>query len=182
MSFRPASRASVTIPLVALVLSACGADGSPPASTGSSSTGSSSTDPTPTQTTSSSPTPPTDGQEDQMQLEITIGDQQFTADLRDSAANRDLLAQLPVTLEMSDHGGVEKTGRLPSRLSLDGQPSGADPDVGDVGYYAPGNDLVLYYGDQSYYEGIVVLGRLQGDAAERIADMDGTVRVQVEGR
>ncbi|WP_082533677.1 cyclophilin-like fold protein [Marmoricola sp. Leaf446] len=117
-----------------------------------------------------------------MQLEITIGDQQFTADLRDSAANRDLLAQLPVTLEMSDHGGVEKTGRLPSRLSLDGQPSGADPDVGDVGYYAPGNDLVLYYGDQSYYEGIVVLGRLQGDAAERIADMDGTVRVQVEGR
>lgn len=117
-----------------------------------------------------------------MQLEITIGDQQFTADLRDSAANRDLLAQLPVTLEMSDHGGVEKTGRLPSALSLDGQPSGADPDVGDVGYYAPGNDLVVYYGDQSYYEGIVVLGRLQGDAAERIADMDGTVRVQVQGR
>ena len=117
-----------------------------------------------------------------MQLRITIGDQQLIADLRDSAANRDLLAQPPVTLQMSDHGGVEKTGRLPSPLSLEGQPSGADPDVGDVGYYAPGNDLVLYYGDQSYYEGIVVLGRLRGDAAERIAAMDGTVRVQVDGR
>ncbi len=115
-----------------------------------------------------------------MQLEITIGDQTFTADLRDSAANRDLVAQLPVTLQMRDHGGVEKTGRLPSPLSLDGQPSGADPDVGDVGYYAPGNDLVLYYGDQSYYDGIVVLGRLRGDAASRIADLGGTVQVKVE--
>ena len=71
---------------------------------------------------------------------------------------------------MIDHGGVEKTGPLRSPLSLDGQPAGADPDVGDVGYYAPGNDLVLYYGDQSYYHGIVILGHLDGDAAERIAD------------
>lgn len=81
---------------------------------------------------------------------------------------------------MSDHGGVEKTGRLPSPLSLDGQPAGADPDVGDVGYYAPGNDLVLYYGDQSYYDGIVVLGRLHADAAERIATMDGSITVQLQ--
>ena len=55
---------------------------------------------------------------------------------------------------------VEETGPLRSPLSLEGQPAGADPDVGDLGYYAPGNDLVLYYGDQSYYAGIVVLGRL----------------------
>ena len=37
--------------------------------------------------------------------------------------------------------------------------------MGDLGYYAPGNDLVLYYGDQSYFPGIVILGRLDGDAA-----------------
>ena len=60
---------------------------------------------------------------------------------------------------MVDHGGVEKTGPLPGPLSLEGQPEGADPDVGDLGYYAPGNDLVLYYGDQSYFPGIVVLGQ-----------------------
>ncbi|MEU4390200.1 cyclophilin-like fold protein [Kribbella sp. NPDC023855] len=55
-----------------------------------------------------------------------------------------------------------------------------DPEVGDIGYYAPGNDLVLYYGNQSYYDGIVVVGRLQGDAAQRIADLDGSVEVQVQ--
>ena len=115
-----------------------------------------------------------------MKIEITIEDQRFHATLGDSAASRDLLAQLPQTVEMTDHGGVEKTGPLRSTLSLEGQPPGADPGVGDVGYYAPGRDLVLYYGDQSYYEGIVVLGHLEGDAAERIAQMNGDVTVSVD--
>ena len=115
-----------------------------------------------------------------MEMRISIDDQRFEATLEESAAARDLLAQLPASIEMSDHGGVEKTGRLPSSLSLDGQPEGADPDIGDVGYYAPGNDVVLYYGDQSYYPGIVVLGRLKGDAAARIAELDGSVTAVIE--
>jgi hypothetical protein len=121
-------------------------------------------------------------EEDRMNIQITIDDQSFGATLRDSPAGQDLLAQLPLTVEMVDHGGVEKTGPLPGPLSLDGQPEGADPDVGDVGYYAPGNDLVLYYGDQSYFPGIVVLGRMSSDAAERIAGMDGSVTATVEAR
>ena len=115
-----------------------------------------------------------------MTIHITIGGQHFQAALDDSAATRDLVAQLPLTVEMSDHGGVEKTGPLPAPLSLEGQPPGADPDVGDVGYYAPGNDLVLYYGDQSYYDGIVILGRMPDDAAARIAAMDGSITVQLQ--
>ena len=59
------------------------------------------------------------------------------ATLTDSAAAGTCIAQLPVTVDMVDHGSVEKTGPLPSPLSLDGQPDGADPDVGDLGYYAP---------------------------------------------
>jgi hypothetical protein len=119
-------------------------------------------------------------EEEQMRVRITIGDQRFSAQLDDSAASRDLDALLPLTVKMTDHGGVEKTGRLPGALSLDGQPAGADPDVGDVGYYAPGNELVLYYGDMSYYDGIVVLGHLADDAAERIAAMEGPVTATVE--
>jgi hypothetical protein len=119
---------------------------------------------------------------DQMRIQIAIDDQSFTATIFDSAAGRDLIAQLPLTVDMIDHGRVEKTGPLPSPLSLDGQPDGADPEVGDVGYYAPGNDLVLYYGDQSYYPGIVIIGRLDGDAASRIADLDGAVTATVEPR
>ncbi|WP_432936486.1 cyclophilin-like fold protein [Kribbella sp. CA-253562] len=119
-------------------------------------------------------------QENGMRLTLTIGDQQFQATLDDSAAARDLAAQLPLTVEMRDHGSVEKTGPLPSPLSLDGQPAGADPSIGDVGYYAPFNNLVLYYGNQSYHDGIVVLGRLDGDAAQRIAAIDGSLEVRLQ--
>ena len=72
-----------------------------------------------------------------MRIDITIEGQRFEATLDDSAASRDLLAQLPQTVKMRDHGGVEKTGPLRSALSLEGQPSGADPSVGDVGYLRP---------------------------------------------
>jgi hypothetical protein len=123
---------------------------------------------------------PGKSQDDATSIQIAIDGRRFLATLDDSAAARDLLAQLPTTIDMRDHGGVEKTGPLPSPLSVDGQPEGADPDVGDVGYYAPGNDLVLYYGDQSYYRGIVVLGRLKGDAAARIAELDGSVTAVIE--
>jgi len=116
-----------------------------------------------------------------MKIQISIGEQRFTATLSESAAARDLLVQLPVTIEMADHGGVEKTGPLPAPLSLQDQPDGADPDPGDLGYYAPGNDLVLYYGDQSFFPGIVILGQLDGDAAQRISELEGPVTATVEG-
>jgi hypothetical protein len=115
-----------------------------------------------------------------MRIAITIGGQTFHATLTYSQANHDLIEQLPQALEMRDHGGVEKTGRLRAPLSLQGQPRGADPAIGDVGYYAPGQDLVLYYGDQSYYDGIVVLGHMDDGAAERLARIAGSVTAHVE--
>jgi hypothetical protein len=50
-----------------------------------------------------------------MKIQITIGDERFQATIFDSAAGHDLIAQLPLTIEMTDHGSVEKTGPLPAR-------------------------------------------------------------------
>jgi hypothetical protein len=136
---------------------------------------------TPPSPTSGQPSDQASDQEDPVNIQITI-EQKFDATLTDTAAARDLVAQLPVTLDIVDHGGLEKTGPLPGPLSLEGQPQGADPDPGDLGYYAPGNDLVLYYGDQSYSPGIVILGRLDSDAAEQIAGMDGPVTATAQAR
>jgi hypothetical protein len=168
----PASRAAVYAALLtvaALTVASCGDNGEP----GDTRGGTLSTSPSPGRTDSSP-------QEEQMKIQITIGNQRLQATIFDSAAGRDLIAQLPLTIDMIDHGSVEKTGPLPAPLSLDGQPDGADPNVGDVGYYVPGNDLVFYYGDQSYYPGIVIIGRLDGDAADRIADMNGAITATVE--
>ena len=171
-----------TLALTALLAAGCGDSSAPrddPGTLGRESTASSAPGP---DTLRSRASDQANNQEDPVNIQITIGDQTFEATLTDTAAARDLIAQLPVTVDMIDHGGVEKTGPLPAPLSLEGQPEGADPDVGDLGYYAPGNDLVLYYGDQSYFPGIVILGRLDGDAAEQIAGMDGPVTATVEAR
>jgi hypothetical protein len=168
-ALRPAVCAAL-LTVAGLTVAGCGDDGQ----SGDTRGGIPSTSPSPSRIDSSP------RQEELVKIQITIGDQRLRATISGSAAGRDLIAQLPLTVDMVDHGSVEKTGPLPSPLSLAGQPDGADPDIGDVGYYAPGNDLVLYYGDQSYYRGIVIIGRLDGDAASRIAALDGAVTATVE--
>jgi hypothetical protein len=171
----PAPRAAVCAALLTIAvptLAGCGGPGrSEDTRVGASATGQATIQPS----GDAAPRP-----EEQMKISITVGDERYQATILDSAAGRDLVAQLPLTIAMTDHGSVEKTGPLPLPLSLDGQPDGADPDIGDVGYYAPGNDLVLYYGDQSYYPGIVIIGRLDGDAAGRIAAVEGAITATVD--
>ena len=96
---------------------------------------------------------------DETPIKITIADTVITGRLADNTTARDLAAQLPLTLTFKDFNHVEKIATLPRRLSMDGAPVGADPDIGDIGYYAPSGDLVFYYGDVGYWNGIVRIGR-----------------------
>ncbi|MDO9408661.1 cyclophilin-like fold protein [Patulibacter sp.] len=110
---------------------------------------------------------------------ITVDGSEFVGRLDDNATARGLAALLPQTVTMSDHDGAEKTGGLSRPLSTEGAPDGHDPRAGDIGYYAPGGDLVLYYDDAApYFDGIVRIGRFSGDlgALRRAPD----VRVRVE--
>lgn len=97
-------------------------------------------------------------------IRITVGDQTFIAQLADNPTARDLVDQIPLTLQFRDFNGVEKIAKLPRPLTMEGVPAGADPEINDIGYYAPSGDLVLYYGDVGYFNGIVRIGRL--DAAD----------------
>lgn len=64
------------------------------------------------------------------------------------------------TMTIRDFGGQEKAAKLPRALTTEGVPAGADPEVGDIGYYAPDNVLVLYNTDVGFYDGIIRLGRI----------------------
>jgi hypothetical protein len=50
-------------------------------------------------------------------------------------------------LPFRDLNRVEKIAKLARPLTTDGVPEGGDPEIADIGYYAPSQDLVLYYGD-----------------------------------
>jgi hypothetical protein len=93
--------------------------------------------PTPSEATS---TPPSVAGE--TPIKITIADTVITARLADNATARDLAAQLPLTLTFKDFNQVEKIADLPRPLSMHGVPAGADPDIRDIGYYAPSRNLV----------------------------------------
>ena len=63
---------------------------------------------------------------------------------------------------------------------MDGVPTGADPDVNDIGYYAPTRHLVIYYGDVGYWNGIVRLGQLAAADTAVIAGLPDGFSVTIE--
>jgi hypothetical protein len=135
-------------------------------------------------TSAPSPSPTAGGEDadasDGTPIRITSGDTELTARLHDNDTALDLAAQLPLTLTFRDHNNVEKTAPLPRELSVDSAPTGHDPVAGDIGYWAPGGDLVLYYdSDAPYFEGIVRIGEYDGDP-QAIKRLPGDARVTIE--
>ena len=163
--------------VVAVALSACGDDEAeqpPPRSEARTQTSSDAG------TGASTSSAPTDDAPSARQLRITFGDTELTARLDDNATARDLAAQLPLTLTFSDHNGVEKTAPLPDELSTEGAPDAHDPVAGDLGYFAPGGDLVLYHDDEApEFPGIIRVGSLDGDL-DALARQDGEFEATVD--
>jgi hypothetical protein len=112
-------------------------------------------------------------------ITISIGDTVLDGRLWDKPTSRDLIAQLPLTVEFRDLNNVEKIARLPRELTMDGVPEGDDPEPQDIGYYAPSGDLVLYYEDVGYFDGIVRLGTIDSDI-EVIRNQTGTFTATIE--
>ena len=112
-------------------------------------------------------------------LRITVGDEAFDVMIDENPAAASLVEQLPLTLTFEDYNGVEKIGTLPRALTMEGMPEGDDPEVGDLGYYAPDGVLVIYYGDVGYWTGIARLGRIAGDLSG-IADRSDAFSAVIE--
>jgi hypothetical protein len=112
-------------------------------------------------------------------VRIILGETVIAGRLSDNPTARDLAAQLPLILSFRDFNGVEKVAELPQALTMEGVPPGDDPEIGDIGYYQPTGDLVLYYGDVGYWRGIVRLGQMDADMDEIRRQPDG-VRVTIE--
>lgn len=116
---------------------------------------------------------PTDPETLPVQIELTAAGTVLGATLADTDAARALLAQLPLELVIEDVGGAEKVGALPRPIP--GPTPGLAPRAGDVAFFAPTGNLVLYYRDGTPSDALVPLGRLDTDPAP-LADLaDGTV-------
>lgn len=113
-----------------------------------------------------------------MKIRITVGEKEVTATLNDSEAARDFASLLPLTLTLEDYNKTERISDLPKRLSTKGAPSGSDPRVGDIAYYAPWGNLAIFYQDFGYSNGLVILGKIDGDM--EVFNVPGSWKATIE--
>ena len=115
-----------------------------------------------------------------MRIKLTMNGTELTGTLGEGRAARDFATLLPLTVELTDFNGRERVADLPRPLGLDGEPAGTSAGPGDVAHYAPWGNLALFYGDQPYAAGLVLLGRLDDPAARVLAKLPSTATAVIE--
>jgi hypothetical protein len=95
-----------------------------------------------------------------MKISIDVDGTSVTATLADTAAARDFVSLLPLTLTLEDYNRTEKISDLPRKLSTLGAPAGVDPSAGDIAYYAPWGNLAIFYKDSPYSRRLIKVGRI----------------------
>jgi hypothetical protein len=98
-----------------------------------------------------------------VKIRIQLDEKTLTATLHDNATSKDFVSLLPLRLTLKNYAATEKISDLPKRLSTEGAPAGSDPDVGDIAYYAPWGNLAIFYKDFGYSDGLIILGKIDGD-------------------
>lgn len=116
-----------------------------------------------------------------MKIRIDLDQTSITATLDDTETARDFVSLLPLTLTLEDYAHTEKISGLPRRLSTQGAPSGSDPSVGTLAYYAPWGNLALFYEDFGYSTGLIRLGALDGGVEAFTGEGPVQVRIQSVG-
>lgn len=110
-------------------------------------------------------------------MKITIGNTVFTASLADNSsaqALKELLANGPLTIDMSDYGDMEKVGSIGTSLPRNDEQimTGA----GDIILYQ-GNSLVIYYDTNSW--NFTRIGKMEDVTKEELLEAFGAGNVTV---
>lgn len=117
-----------------------------------------------------------------MNIHLTINGQVLSATLEESAASREFLSQLPLTLELEDYASTEKIAQLSKKISTAGAPAGVTPSSGDIAYYAPWGNLAIFYRDFGYSDGLIRLGHIDGDLQVLRAHGSLSAHIEVAGK
>jgi|GEM_PF-682194 len=114
-----------------------------------------------------------------VRIRLTFNNREIIVKMNDNPTSMDLVKKLPLTLTFKDYSGTEKISYLPQRLSTEGSPSGYDPSVGELAYYAPWGNICFYYHDFGYSTGLVPLGSIES-GMESLTSIDGDFTVTIE--
>ena len=119
-----------------------------------------------------------DAETDSMKIRIRINGNEIAATLIDSATSKDFVSLLPLKLKLEDYGETEKISYLPRKLTTKDAPSGSNPSVGDVSYYAPWGNLAIFRKDFRYSSGLIKLGKV--DSGLEALNLPGSIEVTID--
>lgn len=108
-------------------------------------------------------------------VKITFGSSEYTATLYDNATSTAFISMLPLTLNMNEHGGIEKVAGLPNNPPSNHSNPGTIQN-GDLMLYSS-NMLVLFYTTHSTSYSYTRIGRI--DDPTGLADALGSEGVTV---
>ncbi|HYW36388.1 MAG TPA: cyclophilin-like fold protein [Balneolaceae bacterium] len=112
-------------------------------------------------------------------IRITVNNLEVEATLNDTEMSHDFISLLPLEFTMKDLFCREKFASLPRSISKGGGQI-QSYEVGDIAYWAPGQDIAIFYRQdgQRMQEGLYKLGKIEGDLEP--FNTPGSVPVKVE--
>lgn len=113
---------------------------------------------------------------------VTINSQKLPAHLNNSSAAKAFAKELPTNLNFRDFADMpEKIADLNHPLPTKGMPTGHAGTKGSIGYWSPQQRIVFYWGTESYYEGIHIIGTFDSsDYRNVIKNMGNNVNVSIK--
>lgn len=109
-----------------------------------------------------------------MRITLGIGERLIAGELYENPVAQQIAALLPFSALFEDFHDQEKLTRLPQALDMSAAPRADEPAAGEIGYYAPGACLVLYYVSPGRWPELVCVGRIDLPCEELEALPDGT--------
>ena len=114
-----------------------------------------------------------------VKITLTIAGKMISAVLYDTAPTRDLAAKLPVTVSLN-RGPVDYCGGI-SPVAYNKEDVSSGYHSGDLAYWIPGQDFVIFTKDEdppSQTPDLVILGQVRADM-EKIRALGSTIRVTI---
>lgn len=115
----------------------------------------------------------------QIHIEIEGYQKSLVATLNKTPATLELIKQLPLSLELTDHANTEKIGYPPRPLPTPINADRYEGKAGDITYYAPWGNLAIFYKNSEVgnADGLVYLGKL--DSVPEILSQHKKIKVLI---
>lgn len=114
--------------------------------------------------------------ETKMRISIQANGETTIYELNDGKAAKELYEQLPLTIDVEDYSNNEKIFYPPKKLDTTNTPM-ANAQFGTLAYYAPWEDVVMFYDRFGSAGGLYELGTVIS-GGEHIKNMSGTILIE----